>query len=140
MAVLCLGTPLASTAQEPAPAPVPAPVVSNPTPVSLEQRVADLEAIVTNSAPGKGGPLSATAAPSHNAWIMVSAGLVLFMTLPGLALFYGGLVRRKNVLSILAQCLGLTAIITVLWWAIGYSLTFGKGSWFGGTEFAFSKV
>lgn len=139
MAVLCLGTPLASTAQESAPAPAPAPVVTNPAPVSLEQRIADLEAIVTNSAPGKGGPLSATAAPSHNAWIMVSSGLVLFMTLPGLALFYGGLVRRKNVLSILAQCLGLTAIITVIWWAIGYSLTFGKGAWLGGTEFAFFK-
>jgi len=53
---------------------------------------------------------------------MTSALLVLFMTLPGLALFYGGLVRQKNVLSILAQCLGIAGLVTILWWAIGYSL------------------
>jgi Amt family ammonium transporter len=50
------------------------------------------------------------AGPGHNAWMMTSAALVLFMTLPGLALFYGGLVRSKNVLSIMAQCLGVTGI------------------------------
>lgn len=113
--------------------------VSAPPKASLEQRIADLEAMVTNGAPGKGGPLESTAGPAHNTWIMTSAGLVLFMTLPGLALFYGGLVRRKNVLSILAQCLGLTALVTVLWWAVGYSLTFGKGGVLGGYEFAFFK-
>ncbi|NBR71696.1 MAG: ammonium transporter, partial [Proteobacteria bacterium] len=58
--------------------------------------------------------------------MMVSAALVLFMTLPGLALFYGGLVRSKNVLSIMAQCLGITGLVTILWWAAGYSLVFGK--------------
>ncbi|MDB6025321.1 MAG: ammonia channel protein, partial [Verrucomicrobiales bacterium] len=70
----------------------------------------------------------------------------LFMTLPGLALFYGGLVRRKNVLSVLAQCFGITGIVTILWWAFGYSLVFGKsftGSgiapFLGGTEFFFLK-
>jgi Amt family ammonium transporter len=56
---------------------------------------------------------------------MVSTALVLFMTLPGLALFYGGLVRRKNVLSVLAQCLGCACMITPLWWLCGYSLSFG---------------
>jgi Amt family ammonium transporter len=73
---------------------------------------------------------------------MTSAALVLFMTLPGLALFYGGLVRRKNVLSVLAQCLGCAAVIPLLWWAVGYSLVFGKsfGSAFlGGSEFFFLR-
>ena len=55
------------------------------------------------------------------------AALVLFMTLPGLALFYGGLVRRKNVLSVLAQCLGCAGLVTILWWAVGYSLVFAPG-------------
>ena len=56
------------------------------------------------------------------AWILVSSALVLFMTIPGLALFYGGLVRTKNVLSVLMQCLALTAVLTVVWLAFGYSL------------------
>nr|WP_075087420.1 ammonium transporter [Verrucomicrobium spinosum] len=58
---------------------------------------------------------------------MTSTALVLFMTLPGLALFYGGLVRKKNVLSVLAQCLGIAGLVTILWWAVGYSLSFGAG-------------
>lgn len=58
------------------------------------------------------------------AWILASTGLVFFMTIPGLALFYGGLVRTKNVLSVLMQCLALTGLMTVLWLAIGYSLAF----------------
>ena len=82
-------------------------------------------------------PSVGVAGPGHNAWMMTSAALVLFMTLPGLALFYGGLVRRKNVLSVLAQCLGLAGIVTVLWWLCGYSLTFGKGNGIiGGLEYA----
>jgi ammonium transporter, Amt family len=60
--------------------------------------------------------------------MMVAAALVLFMTLPGLALFYGGLVRRKNVLSVLAQCLGCAGLVTILWWLCGYSFAFTKGS------------
>ncbi len=72
--------------------------------------------------------------PGTNAWQMVSTALVLFMTLPGLALFYGGLVRRKNVLSVLAQCLGIACVVTPLWWLCGYSLSFGvdaKSPFFG---------
>src|SRR5256714_6392216 len=118
------------------------PPSSSPTPSpSLEQRVSDLEAYMNNSARGSDAANAATpsnisgSGPGHNAWLMSSARLVLFMTLPGLALFYGGLVRQKNVLSILAQCLGL---VTILWWAIGYSLVFAHGSsFFGGTQFAF---
>jgi len=82
--------------------------------------------------------------PGHNAWMMLSAAFVLFMTLPGLAIFYGGLVRRKNVLSILAQCLGVTTLVTVIWWAVGYSLAFAPGGpvlgrIFGGLDYAFLR-
>ena len=58
------------------------------------------------------------------AWMLTSTALVLFMTIPGLALFYGGLVRTKNVLSVLMQCFALTAIMTLVWVIIGYSLAF----------------
>jgi Amt family ammonium transporter len=58
------------------------------------------------------------------AWMLSSTALVLFMTIPGLALFYGGLVRTKNVLSVLMQCFALTALITLLWLAFGYSVAF----------------
>ena len=74
----------------------------------------------------------AQAAPTSDtgdtAWILAATALVLFMTIPGLALFYGGLVRTKNVLSVLMQCLALTALMTILWLAIGYTLCFGVGS------------
>jgi Amt family ammonium transporter len=103
----------------------------------LATRVADLEAYVTNGAPKA---LTTTSGPGHNAWMMTSAALVLFMTLPGLALFYGGLVRKKNMLSVMAQCLGCAGLVTILWWAVGYSFVFSSGSSFlGGTKFAFLK-
>ena len=111
---------------------------------SLEQRVADLEAYVNNSARGADSVNASIASnisgpgPASNAWMMTCAALVLFMTLPGLALFYGGLVRAKNVLSILAQCLGIAGLVTILWWLVGYSLVFSHGSPFiGGFDFAF---
>src|SRR4026209_2740669 len=112
---------------------------------SLEQRVADLEAYVTNSPRGVdvGSATNSNIAapgPSYNAWMMTCAALVLFMTLPGLALFYGGLVRAKNVLSVLAQCLGIAGLVTILWYVCGYSLVFGKSfnsPFFGGSEFFF---
>src|ERR1700722_9883334 len=61
----------------------------------------------------------------HNAWLLTSTALVLFMTLPGLALFYGGLVRKKNVLSVLAQCFLITGLVTILWIICGYGMIFG---------------
>src|SRR5690348_16117690 len=104
-----------------------------PAPPDLATRVADLEAYITNGAP----KALASSGPGHNAWMMTSSALVLFMTLPGLALFYGGLVRRKNILSVLAQCLGCAGIVTILWWAIGYSFAFAPGSsMLGGTKYA----
>jgi ammonium transporter, Amt family len=68
----------------------------------------------------------AAALAGHTAWMLTSSALVLFMTAPGLAMFYGGLVRRKNVLSILMQCLFLMALMTVIWGFYGYSLAFGE--------------
>ena len=62
-----------------------------------------------------------------SAWLLTSTALVLFMTLPGLALFYGGLVRTKNVLSVLMQCFALTCLVSLLWVAAGYGLAFGDG-------------
>src|SRR6266700_395586 len=121
---------------------------SSPTPraPSLEQRVADLEAYMNNSARGADAANASVGSnisgpgPGHNAWMMTAAALVLFMTLPGLALFYGGLVRGKNVLSILAQCLGIAGLVAILWWAVGYSLVFSRGSpFFGGFRFAFLR-
>jgi Amt family ammonium transporter len=108
---------------------------------TLEQRVADLEAYVNNGARTAGvDSRVAGPGPGHNAWMMTSTALVLFMTLPGLALFYGGLVRRKNVLSVLAQCLGIAGLVSILWWAVGYSLVFAPGTpYIGGLKYAFLR-
>lgn len=125
---------------------------------TLEQRVSDLEAYIANSArvadsqsnvgsklgnvDSESGSFSPLPGPGHNAWLMISSALVLFMTLPGLALFYGGLVRKKNVLSILAQCLGIAGMVTILWWIYGYSFVFadGGGAIFGNfTKHAFLR-
>jgi ammonium transporter, Amt family len=73
-----------------------------------------------------------------NAWMLVSAALVLMMTGPGLALFYGGLVRRKNVLGTMMQSFILMAVVTVLWAVVGYSIAFGEGTaYFGDFRYAF---
>ncbi|MFM9851248.1 MAG: ammonium transporter [Sphingomonadaceae bacterium] len=72
------------------------------------------------------------------AWLLTASALVLLMTIPGLALFYGGLVRAKNVLSILMQCFAITCTVSLLWAIVGYSLVFGEGSpWLGGFGNAF---
>lgn len=107
---------------------------------ALEDRIADLEAYVNNGARVSKESKITGAGPGHNGWMMVCAALVLFMTLPGLALFYGGLVRTKNVLSVMAQCLGLAGMVSILWWAFGYSWAFASGSpILGGLKFAFLK-
>ncbi|MEM7001374.1 MAG: ammonium transporter [Pseudomonadota bacterium] len=64
---------------------------------------------------------------ADTAWIMTTTALVLFMTIPGLSLFYGGLVRSKNVLSVLMQCFAITCMVSILWLILGYSLAFGDG-------------
>jgi Amt family ammonium transporter len=76
--------------------------------------------------------------PANTAWMLTSAVLVLFMTLPGLALFYAGLVRTKNVLSVLMQCFSIACVVTLAWVALGYSIAFGEGNAFwGGLDKAF---
>jgi Amt family ammonium transporter len=69
--------------------------------------------------------IETAALAGHNAWMLMSCALVLFMTAPGLAMFYGGLVRKKNVLSVLMQCIFLMGFMTVIWGLVGYSLAFG---------------
>lgn len=72
---------------------------------------------------------------ANTSWIMASTALVLFMTLPGLAMFYGGLVRTKNVLSVLMQCFAIAGLVSILWLVVGYSLAFGEGNnWIGDTS------
>jgi Amt family ammonium transporter len=139
--------PIAS-AQDAAATPPATEAAATPPAATTEQRLADLESYFNNV--GVGGSTDAPwtskvaglPGPGHNGWMMTCAALVLFMTLPGLALFYGGLVRKKNVLSVLAQCLGCAGMVTVIWWAVGYSLIFGKSfnsPFLGGTEFFFLK-
>ena len=84
--------------------------------------------------PALAGPLDS----GNTAWLLTSTALVLFMTIPGLSLFYGGLVRTKNVLSVLMQCFAITCVVTVLWVLGGYSIAFSSNGstflngWFGG--------
>jgi Amt family ammonium transporter len=148
-------------AQDPA-APTPAPAAakpeekkSEPPKPTTEQRLTAIEAYFANTDPaaavkgadGKTPEGLTTVAgsnpgPGHNGFMMICAALVLFMTLPGLALFYGGLVRKKNVLSVCAQCLGIAGLVTILWWAVGYSLVFGSSfasPFLGGSEYFFLK-
>ena len=137
IAGLLLLSAVSALAQAPAAPAAPAPAA----PPTSDERIAALEAYINNADPVK-GPLVGASGPGHNAWMMTSSALVLFMTLPGLALFYGGLVRKKNVLSVLAQCLGITGLVTLMWWAFGYSLVFGKSfnsPYFGGSEYFFLK-
>ncbi len=76
--------------------------------------------------------------PANTAWMLTASVLVLFMTLPGLALFYAGLVRMKNVLSVLMQCFAITCVVTLAWLVVGYSVAFGDGNaWWGGLGKAF---
>jgi Amt family ammonium transporter len=134
----------ANTSPTPASATSPTPALgASPTPsttqsASVEDRLASLEAYINNTDGTK--TLPGVPGPGHNAWMMTSSALVLFMTLPGLALFYGGLVRRKNALSVLAQCFGIAGLVAILWWAFGYSLVFGKSfnsPFLGGSEYFF---
>jgi Amt family ammonium transporter len=87
--------------------------------------------------PGAALAAEADLSGGNTAWILTSTALVLFMTLPGLALFYGGLVRSKNVLSVLMQCFSIAGTISILWLVLGYSLAFGEGNAFIGD---FSRV
>src|SRR6185295_1853333 len=83
---------------------------------------------------------SAAQGAADNAWVLSCSALVLLMTIPGLALFYGGLVRQKNVLSMMLKSLITVGIVTLIWAFFGYSLVFSRGNWFiGGFDFAFLR-
>jgi ammonium transporter, Amt family len=85
-------------------------------------------------------PLAQTAAkidPADTAWMISATALVLMMTIPGLALFYAGMVRKKNVLATMAQCLAATALCSILWAGLGYTLVFGGDAPLLGTLDAF---
>jgi Amt family ammonium transporter len=124
MLLLLFAVPLLArqTPSAPAPSPSDSTKALNDKLVQLDQRV------------------TAAQSSADNAWMLVSAALVLLMTGPGLALFYGGLVRRKNMLAIMMQSFMLMAVISVLWALVGYSLAFGgNGPVIGGFEHAFLR-
>ena len=120
----------APVADAAAPAPVAAPVAEAPAPAA--EPVAAAEAAPTAPAPKLDS--------GDTAWMLTSTMLVILMVIPGLALFYGGLARSKNMLSVLVQVFVIFALITVLWAVYGYSLTFaGEGQFYGGFDKIFLK-
>jgi Amt family ammonium transporter len=100
-----------------------------------------LAALLLTAAPLAGAAEPPKLDAANTAWMISASVLVLFMTLPGLALFYAGLVRSKNVLSVLMQCFAITCMATLAWVVVGYSIAFGDGgganAWFGGFGKAF---
>ena len=94
---------------------------------------AAVETTTTTSAPAEqvvaAVEEAATLDSGNTAWIIVATILVMLMTIPGLALFYGGLVRQKNILSVIMQCLLCVGLISILWLAFGYSWVFGTSLW-----------
>nr|MBP8088050.1 ammonia channel protein [Polaromonas sp.] len=142
LASLALGLSLLTSgavmAQAPAAAPAAAPAVAAPA----EAKAADAAAPVAAAAPAAAAAApAAPAAPvlvpnkGDTGWMMVSTILVILMTIPGLALFYGGLVRSKNMLSVLMQVMVTFSMIVVLWFIYGYSLAFTEGNaFFGGFD------
>jgi ammonium transporter, Amt family len=140
IAAMIIGAPLAASAQNATNAATNAPAASNATDTNSASNA-------TNStAAAAAAPANETTQtyPKDNnnsgddAWMLTSSVLVLMMTIPGLALFYAGMVRKKNVLATLAQSFGATAVITVLWMIIGYSLAFrGTGKWIGDLSYLF---
>ena len=100
-----------------------------------------VESLMAQEAAAEAAPAAAEEEATLNsgdtAWMIVATVLVLFMTIPGLSLFYGGLVRAKNILSILVQCFAITCLMTILWLIYGYTLAYGEGNAFIGD---FSKL
>src|SRR4051812_21178596 len=106
---------------------LPALALSQSAVIPVDKRLADVEKAA-----------KAAQSAGDNAWMLTSAALVLMMTGPGLALFYGGLVRRKNVLGTMMHSFVLMAVVSIIWAVIGYSLAFGEGNAFiGGLQYVF---
>ena len=97
----------------------------------------DATILVSETAPAQVVEQEAALDSGNTAWMLTATALVLFMTLPGLALFYGGLVQSKNVLSVLMHCFAIACLASMVWFAVGYSLSLTSGNgndWIGGTE------
>ena len=123
------------------------------TSVARAQDTGNLTAAASGSAPTPSPATTATAPANSNAnpnsgdtaWMLTSTALVLMMTIPGLALFYGGMVRRKNVIATVAQSFAITALVTVIWYICGYSIAFStnadptQNKWWGGLGNLFLK-
>ncbi len=132
--------PMFLMAQEPSPAELKEiEAAAQEAETSVQGGGADYDAAM--SAAAQASPAEVVTLDSGDtAWMIVASALVLFMTLPGLALFYGGLVRSKNVLSVLVQCFVIAALMSILWMAYGYSFAASEGNnLIGGTEFLFLK-
>jgi Amt family ammonium transporter len=107
---------------------IPALAFAQPDAPATQAQIAALQqAVDANKAAA-----AAAQSAADNAWMLVSAALVLLMTGPGLALFYGGLVRKKNILGTMMQSMAMMGLVTILWAVVGYSLAFGPGNWFIG--------
>jgi Amt family ammonium transporter len=117
---------------------------------AAEEAVVETETVEAAAPPAEEAPpltlesvaatAGAAAMAGNTAWMLTASALVLFMTAPGLAMFYGGLVRKKNVLGVMMQCVTLMGLMTVLWAIIGYSLAFGGSNpYFGNMEYALMK-
>jgi Amt family ammonium transporter len=131
-AILLVAVPL-SAQQTPTSSATPTTATSSPSAPEISKAVNDKVAQLDKD-------VKAAQSSADNAWMLVSAALVLMMTGPGLALFYGGLVRRKNTLAIMMQSFALMALITVMWALVGYSLCFGgDGHFIGSFEHAFLR-
>jgi len=123
----CLGVPAMAVAPN---------LTPDPSAPATQAQIAALQQAVQNAQAASASAQSA----GDNAWMLVSAALVLLMTGPGLALFYGGLVRKKNILATMMQSFAMMGLVTILWAVVGYSLAFGHGSWFvGGFEHIFLR-
>ncbi|MDD3328209.1 MAG: ammonium transporter [Zoogloea sp.] len=146
LASVALGLAGGALAEDKPEAPAAAPAVTAPAEVKAEAPLAPPTAVAAEAKPAEAAAAPAEAAPApvpnkgDNAWLMVSTAFVILMCIPGLALFYGGLVRAKNMLSVLLQVFAVFSLISVLWVLYGYSIAFTEGSaFFGGLDKAFLK-
>lgn len=113
-------------------APEAAPLEAIPLPEGMAAEPAVAEVVVAEAAPVEEAAAEPVADSGNTAWIIVATALVLLMTIPGLALFYAGMVRRKNVLGTMMQSFATVALVSILWVVAGYSLAFSDGNWFVG--------
>jgi len=116
---------------DPAPAPAAAPAATAAAPMAAAPAAAPAATPPAPPAASSTEPSVITNAQINSgdtAWMLTSSALVLMMTIPGLALFYGGMVRQKNILSTLMQSFAITCLVTLIWWAVGYSLAFTPGT------------